>query len=54
MDNFSLSKEPKFIQEWDRFTAGLKQVENEEYAYQINILMDELKVLILLVKSFEI
>ena len=40
MDNFSLSKEPKFIQEWDRFTAGLKQVENEEYAYQINILMD--------------
>ncbi len=46
MDNFNLSKEPKFIEEWGRFTSGLKQVENEEYAYQINVLMNELKELI--------
>lgn len=46
MDRFNLSQEPKFIEEWTKFTAGLKQVENKEYAYQINVLMDQLKELI--------
>tara|TARA_B100001057_G_scaffold383210_1_gene389373 strand:- start:9640 stop:9918 length:279 start_codon:yes stop_codon:yes gene_type:complete len=46
MENFSLSKESKFIKEWESFTFGLKKVENEEYAYQINVLMDELKSLV--------
>ena len=46
MDRFNLSQEPKFIAEWAKFTAGLKQVENKEYAYQINVLMNELQDLI--------
>tara|TARA_B100000674_G_scaffold72076_1_gene49763 strand:+ start:3705 stop:3983 length:279 start_codon:yes stop_codon:yes gene_type:complete len=46
MEKFNLSTQPKFVNEWKKFTAGLKQVENEEYAYQINILMEELKDLV--------
>ena len=46
MEKFNLSTQPKFVNEWKKFTAGLKQVENEEYAYQINILTEELKDLV--------
>ena len=43
MDLFNLSNRPMFLNEWKKFTAGLKQVENKDYAQQINVLMDELK-----------
>ena len=43
MDLFNLSQEPMFLNEWKKFTAGLKQVENKDFAQQINVLMDELK-----------
>ena len=46
MDRFNLSTEPKFVNEWKKFTKGLKQVENEQYAYDINVLMEELKDLV--------
>ena len=44
MDRFNLSNEPKFVKEWNKFTKGLKQVENEQYAYEINFLMEQLGV----------
>mgnify|MGYP007032662357 CR=1 FL=1 len=46
MDRFRLSQEPKFLNEWRKFSKGLKRVENEEYARDINELMDKLQKLV--------